>query len=217
MRYQLLAAGILLVAGGARPAHAQITNAIASPQTSPAESSGEEGRGERLVSRFLEGVPEETRQRFLAVREKALEDPKLQRLRKDAQRANREFFKAMRTKMLEIDPGLAELVRKVSMQFRARRAWSEARLSALSEEERQKLLSLMAQVEEDPAVAAAEKERWDAVTTAERRTVVEAYRQAVSKAMAKVDPSITPILDKLTSVQGPATTPEATAADDQQN
>ncbi|HEY6676498.1 MAG TPA: hypothetical protein VIZ87_06895 [Terrimicrobium sp.] len=217
MRYQLLAAGILLVACGARPAHAQITNAIASPQTSPAESSGEEGRGERLVSRFLEGVPEETRQRFLAVREKALEDPKLQRLRKDAQRANREFFKAMRTKMLEIDPGLAELVRKVSMQFRARRAWSEARLSALSEEERQKLLSLMAQVEDDPAVAAAEKKRWDAVTTAERKTVFETYRQAVSKAMAKVDPSITPILDKLTSAQGPATTPEATAADDQQN
>jgi hypothetical protein len=217
MRYQLLVAGILLVACGARPAHAQTTNAIASPQTSPDEASGEGGSGERFVSRFLEGVPEETRQRFLAVREKALEDPKLQRLRKDAQHANREFFKAMRTKMLEIDPGLAELVRKVSMQFRARRAWSEARLSALSEEERQKLLSLMAQVEEEPAVAAAEKERWDAVTTAERKTVFEAYRQAVSKAMAKVDPSITPILDKLTSAQRPATTPAATAPDDQQN
>ena len=50
-----------------------------------------------------------------------------------------------------------------------------------------------------PAVAAAEKKRWDAVTTAERKTVFEAYRQAVSKAMAKVDPSIAPILDKLTS------------------
>jgi hypothetical protein len=217
MRFQLLAAGILLVACGGRPAQAQTTNAIASPQTSPAESSEEGGRGERFVSKFLEGVPEETRQRFLAVREKALEDPKLQRLRKDAQRANREFFKGMRTKMLEIDPGLAELVRKVSMQFRARRAWSEARLDALSEEERHKLLRLMAQVEEDPAVAAAEKKRWDAVTTAERKTVIEAYRQAVSKAMAKVDPSIGPILDKLTSSPGPAMTPAATTADDQQN
>ena len=217
MRYQLLAAGIFLVACGGRPAHAQTTNAIASPQTSPAESSEEGGRGERFISKFLEGVPEETRQRFLAVREKALEDPKLQRLRKDAQRANREFFRGMRTKMLEIDPGLAELVRKVSMQFRARRAWSEAGLSALSAEERQKLLSLMAQVEDDPAVAAAEKKRWDAVTTAERKTVIEAYRQAVSKALAKVDPSIAPILDKLTSGPGPAITPAATAADDQQN
>ena len=157
--------------------------------------------------RFLERVPEETRQRFLAAREKALEDPKLQRLRKNAQRANRDFFKAIRTKMLEIDPGLAELVRKFSMQFRARRAWSEAGLSALSEEERHKLLSLMAQVEDDPAVAAAEKERWDAVTTAERKIVFEAYREAVSKAMTKVDPSIASILDKLTSAQAPPTTP----------
>ena len=217
MRHQLLAAGILAVACWGRPAHAQTTNAIASPQPTPAEASGAQGRDERFVSKFLEGVPEETRQRFLAVREKALEDPKLQRLRKDAQHANREFFKAMRTKMLELDPGLAELVRKVSMQFRARRAWSEAGLSALSAEERHKLLSLMVQVEDDPAVAAAEKKRWDAVTITERKTIFEAYRQAVSKAMAKVDPSIAPILDKLTSAQGPATTPAATSADDQPN
>jgi hypothetical protein len=207
MRHQLLAAGILAVACWGCPAHAQTTNAIASPQPTPTEASGEQGRDERFVSKFLEGVPEETRQRFLAVREKALEDPKLQRLRKNAQRANRDFFKAMRTKMLEIDPGLAELVRKFSMQFRARRAWSEEGLSALSEEERHKLLSLMAQVEDDPAVAAAEKNRWEAVTTAERKTAFEAYRQAVSKAMLKVDPSIAPILDKLTSAQAPATTP----------
>jgi hypothetical protein len=207
MRYQLFAAGILVVACSGRLAHAQTTNAIAPPQTTPAEYPGDGREGEQAVMRFLERVPEETRQRFLAAREKALEDPKLQRLRKTAQRANRDFFKAMRTKMLEIDPGLAELVRKFSMQFRARRAWSEAGLSALSEEERHKLLSLMGQVEDDPAVAAAEKERWDAVTTSERKTAFEAYRQAVSKAMTKADPSIAPILDKLTSAQAPATTP----------
>ncbi len=39
------------------------------------------------------------------------------------------------------------------------------------------------------------------VTTTERKTIFEAYRQAVSKAMTKVDPSIAPILDKLTSAQ----------------
>jgi hypothetical protein len=213
MRYQLFVAVLLLIAFWGREADAQSTNSIASPQTTPSESSGEGGRDERFVSKFLEGVPEETRQRFLAVREKALEDPKLQRLRKDAQRANREFFKGMRKKMLEIDPGLAELVRKVSMRFRARRAWSEAGVSALSEEERQKLLSLMAQVESDPAVAAAEKKRWEAVTTAERKEIFEAYRDAVSKAMTKVDSSIVPILEKLTSAEAPATTPAVTPAE----
>ena len=216
MRYQLFVAGILLVACWARPADAQTVNATASPQKTSAEHSGEGGGGEAAVMRFVEGVPEETRQRFLAAREKALEDPKLQRLRRNAQRANRDFFKAMRTKMLEIDPGLADLVRKVSMQFRARRAWSEARVNALSDEERQKLLSLMARVEDDPAVAAAEKKRWDAVTTAERKTAFEAYRQAVSKAIVTVDPSIAPILDKLSSAQAPATTPAATSAEEQQ-
>jgi len=207
MRFQLFAAGILVVACSGRPAAAQTTKAIAPPQTTPAESSGEGGRGKQAMMRFLERVPEETRQRFLAAREKALEDPKLQQLRKNAQRANRDFFKAMRTKMLEIDPGLDELVRKFSMQFRARRAWSEAGLSALSEEERHKLLGLMAQVERDPTVDAAEKKKWDAVTTAERRTASESYREAVSKAMTKADPSIASILDKLTSAQAPATTP----------
>jgi hypothetical protein len=214
MRYQLFAAGIFLAACWGRPLYAQSANASASPQTTTTTTaySTQGGRDEPPFLRFLEGIPDETRERFLAVREKALEDPKLQRLRKDAQRANREFFQGMRKKMLEIDPGLAELVRKVSMQFRARRAWSEAGVSALTEEERQKLLSLMAQVESDPAVAAAEKKRWDAVTTAERKKIFEAYREAVSKAMTKVDPSIVPILEKLSS-GGPATTPMATPAE----
>jgi hypothetical protein len=213
MRYQLLAAGILLVACWGPPAHAQTTNAIASPQPTPAEYSGEGGRDERFISKFLEGVPEETRQRFLAAREKALEDPKLQRLRRDAQRANREFFKAMRTKMLAIDPGLAELVKKRSMEFRARRAWSEAGLNVLSDEERQKLLSVMEKVEEDPAVKAAKDQKWDAVTTAERKAALEGYRKVLSKALANRDPSITPILDKLNSAQASANTPATSPAE----
>ena len=211
MRYHFFVAGILLVAGWGPPADAQTTNAIASPQTSPARFSGEGGREERFISKFLEGVPEETRQRFLAAREKALEDPKLQRLRRNAQQANREFFKAMRTKMLAIDPGLAELVRKRSIEFRARRAWSEAGLSLLSDEERQKLFSAMEQVDDDPDVAAAKNKKWDAVTTAERKAAFEAHRKVLSKALAKVDPTIAPVLDKLNSAQAPAASPATSA------
>ena len=217
MRYELLAAGILLVACWRPPAHAQTTNTIASPQPTPAEYSGEAGSDGGFVSRFLEGVPEETRQRFLAAREKALEDPKLQRLRRDAQRANREFFKAMRTKMLAIDPGLAELVRKRVMELRARRAWSEAGLSVLNEEERQKLFSVMEKVDDDPAVKAAKDKKWDAVTTAERKTALEAYRKVLSKALTKLDPSIAPILDKLNSAQASANTPAESSGEEKPN
>ena len=215
MRYQLLAAGIVLVACWGRSTHAQ-TNGMAPPRTTPAEYSGEGGHEERRALKFLEGVPEETRQRFLAAREKALEDPKLQRLRKDAELANREFFKAMRTKMLEIDPGLAELVRKRSMGFKIRRAWSEEGLNALSDEERQKLLNVSEKVYDHAGVQTAEKKKWNANTTAERKAALEAYRKALSDAMTKVDPSIAPILDKLDSPQSPAATPTETSGEQKQ-
>ena len=216
MRYQLLAAGILVVACWGRMTHAQTTNAIASPQPTPSEYSGDGGHEERRALKFLEGVPEETRQRFLAAREKALEDPKLQRLRKNAELANKEFYKAMRTKMLEIDSGLAELVRRRSMGFKIRRAWSEEGLSALNDEERQKLLNVSEKVYDDTTVQTAEKKKWNANTTAERKAALEAYRKALRDAMTKVDPSIAPILDKLDSLQSAAATSTETSGEQKQ-
>jgi hypothetical protein len=214
MRHQLLAVGILVVACWGRLAHAQATNASASPQRTPGESSDDGGHEERRALKFLEGVPEETRQRFLAAREKALEDPKLQQLRKTAELANREFFKAIRTKMLEIDPGLAELVRKRSMGFKMRRAWSEEGLNALDDEERQKLLNVAAKVYDHAGVQAAEKKKWNANTTAERKAALDAYRKTLRDTMTKVDPSIAPILDKLDSLQNAAAaTPTETSGE----
>ena len=122
---------------------------IASPQPTTAEASGAQGPRRAVcfeISRGSSGRDPPAISCRPAKRHWRI--PSYSVCVKDAQRANREFFKAMRTKMLELDPGLAELVRKVSMQFRARRAWSEAGLSALSAEERHKLLSLMAQVED---------------------------------------------------------------------
>ena len=51
---------------------------------------------------------------------------------------------------------------------------------------------------------------------AERKAAVEAYRKALSEAMAKVDPSIAPILDKLNSAQPPATAVPVTSAEEKQ-
>ncbi|HEY5811872.1 MAG TPA: hypothetical protein VIT23_04375, partial [Terrimicrobiaceae bacterium] len=92
-------------------------------------------------SRFLESLSPEMRERFQSAREQALEDPKLQELRWKAQRANREFFKAIRESMLKIDPGLAEIVKKKSVERRARRlSKDEERFRNLNDPERQKLL-----------------------------------------------------------------------------
>ena len=54
------------------------------------------------------------------------------------------------------------LVRKLLDAIQSSSGWSEAGIGRLSEEERHKLLGLMAQVESDPAVEAAEKKKWDA-------------------------------------------------------
>jgi hypothetical protein len=172
---------------------------------------------DRGVSKFLEGLPQETRERFLAAREKALEDPKLRELHLKAQRAKMEFFKAMRTKMLEIDPELADIVKKRSVERKAHRAWGDqGGLGGLSDDERQKLLSVMEQVDSDPAVEAANKKRWEASSADDRQSALEGYRQALRGAMAKVDPSIAPILDKLSTSANPNAKPalSPTAEDD---
>ncbi len=63
---------------------------------------------------FVSGWTPEVRKKFDAAREKALQDPDLQQLRKDAEAANKKFFEAMRKKMVEIDPGLAAFGKRQS-------------------------------------------------------------------------------------------------------
>ncbi len=73
---------------------------------------GEGGMRDKTRERFLENLSPENRQRFEAAREKAMQDPALQELRKTADKANRDFFKAVRDKMIELDPDLANIVKK---------------------------------------------------------------------------------------------------------
>jgi hypothetical protein len=217
MRYQVFAGVVLMVLCWWRPALAGPTDEVAGAQATASPTLYEKGRHERDDLSFPEAASAETRQRFLAVREKALEDPKLQRLRKDAQRANSEFFRAMRRKMLEIDPGLADIVRKRSAYFKARRAWSETGgFASLSDDEREKLVNVLAQVYEDPAVEAADKKKWAAKSNAEWKAAEEAYRNALRDAMAKLDPSIVPILGKLDAPQSSSSTAAETPTEEKQ-
>ena len=156
---------------------------------------------ERGPDRFLESLPQETRERFEAVREKALQDPKLQELRKNAEQAKRDFFRAVREKMLEIDPGLADIVRKRALERRARKAWRDEGgalgFGSLSDDEREKLIGAMEKASDNPAVQAAETAKREANTTEERDRASEEYRKAIHDAVLKADPSMAPILDKL--------------------
>ncbi len=98
--------------------------AKACPRTAAA-APREQGPRQRGLARFLESLPPETRKRFEAAREKALQNPKLQELRHAAERAKRDFLKAMRDKMLEIDPGLADIVKKRAGERKSWKGWRE--------------------------------------------------------------------------------------------
>jgi hypothetical protein len=78
----------------------------------PKPGFGDGGPREKMRMRFMENLSPENQERFEAAREKAMQDPALQELRKAADQANRDFFKAVRDKMMEIDPGLSDIVKK---------------------------------------------------------------------------------------------------------
>lgn len=114
MRTRALA--VVLAAVGGFQALAQDPMQPSGPPTGGPGGGG--GAGERMrpmhdamKKKFLESLPPEARQRFESAREKALKDPQIQELREKSERGNREFFEAMRRKMQEIDPGLAELIK----------------------------------------------------------------------------------------------------------
>ena len=179
----------------------------------PGNPPGEQGGKMRglMRERMLENLPPEIKQRFQAAREKALQDPKIQSLRQNADKANEEFFKAMREKMQEIDPGLAELMKKSAGHGGKDRKDKEKGpggppgMGNLSEEERQKVMTTREKAKADPAVQAAEKKKEAAQSPEDRKKASEEYRKAMHEAMVKTDPSVAPLLEKL----GPKPPPPA--------
>jgi hypothetical protein len=206
MRYPVLALAALCFGFAWTFGIAQRVDEGGAPKQSPTPEDEGPPR-----SRFVESLPPEIRERFEAAREKALQDPKLRELQRNAQRAKRDFIKAIREKMMKIDPELAKIVRKTVLERNARRAWKDEDgapgFESLSGGEREKFMAAMEKAHDDPAVEAAKQKKWEAITTAERAIALEEYRKAIHEAMIKVDPSLAPILDKLSSKRLPSTSP----------
>lgn len=161
---------------------------------------------EKMREKFLENMSPEIRQRFEAAREKALQDPKIQELRNGAERANAEFFKAMREKMMELDPELAEIVKQKAGGGKGGKMEKDGRehgpgqapgMGSLSEGDRQKLMAAREAAKKDPEVQAAEKKKQEAQSPADRQAASEEYRKAMNAAILKADPSLAPIVEKL--------------------
>ena len=102
--------------------------------------------------------------------------------------------------MLEIDPGLAGVIKKRAGE---RKSWREEGTSSgfgnLSEDELEKLRSAREKAKSDLAVQAAAKKKREANTLEERNVASEDYRKAMREAMVKADPSIASLLEKMAS------------------
>jgi hypothetical protein len=194
------------------------------PGAPPPPGKGPGGGGEmrKKRDRFLENLPPEARERFEAARNKALQDPKIQELRASAETANREFFQAIRKKMLEIDPGLKDIVEQQTRRGEGPRenrregrrdgGGRETGFSQLSETEKKQLMDAREKAKDDPAVQAAARVRDEADSAEARQAAGEEFRKAMHLAILKVDPSLAPVLEKL----GPKPPPPGPAPADRE-
>ncbi|HEY5707554.1 MAG TPA: hypothetical protein VIS96_18495 [Terrimicrobiaceae bacterium] len=203
MKYRCFAVAVVLIVSGWMPGLAQSPDDRVAPEPPP--PPGVQGTRPKGLARFLESLSPETRKRFEAAREKALQDPKLQELRQAAAEANKNFFRAMRDKMLEIDPGLADIVKELAGERKGWKRWrgSPSGFGNLSEEELDKFISAREKAKSDPAVQTADKKRRDANTPEQRNAASEDYRKAMREAMVKADPSIESLLEKIAAKPPP--------------
>jgi hypothetical protein len=161
--------------------------------------------------KMMSHLPPELRERFEAAREKAMQDPAIQELRKKADTAAEDFRKAMREAMMKADPGLADVL-KDRMGGKPPGGKDGKRdggpgFANLSEGDRQKLMAAREKAKTDPAVQAAEAKKQAAKSPEERRAAGEEFHKAMKEALLKADPSLGPIIDQLKPPQGPPKPP----------
>ncbi len=155
----------------------------------PWAAKAREGMREKIRERIAERLSPEDRARFEAARKKALEDPAIKDLRDRAEATNREFFEAMRAKMIEIDPGLKDLIKEKGRGPGGGGA-------QLSEGEQQRLKAARDIASQAPSVQAAAEKRDAASTKEERAQAGKEYADTMREAMLQADPTIAPILEK---------------------
>lgn len=163
---------------------------------------------ERFRDKMLESLPPEIRKRFEAAREKAMQDPTIQELKKKADAVNEDFRKAMREAITKADPELADIIKdRMKDKMKGGDQKGPPGFANLSEEDRQKLMAAREKAKDDPAVQAAENLKKDAKTPDERRAAMEQFHKAMKAALLKADPSLGPILDQLKPPQPPPPPP----------
>lgn len=164
---------------------------------------------ERPRDKMMDNLPPEIRARFEAARDKAMQDPAIQELKKTSDAANEAFRKAMREAIVKADPGLAEIIKeRVKDRMKDGKPGEPPGFANLSEGDRQKLMAAREKAKDDPAVKAAETLKKEAKTPEERQMAMEQFHKAMKAALLNADPTLGPILDQLKPPQGQPPAPE---------
>lgn len=185
--------------GGPQPAMPRV------PTPGGPDDKGGARLRDRIKDRMLDELPPEMRERFEAAKAKALQDPRIQELKKKADAAGDEFRSAMREAMMKADPELAEMLKKFT-EKRMPNRWNEGRppgLGNLSDADREKLMAAREKAKSDPAVVAAVQMRDVAKTPEERAAAAGEFLKAMRAALLKVDPTLGPVLEKMKPLPPP--------------
>jgi hypothetical protein len=150
---------------------------------------------------IMQSLSPEDRQRLVAARMAAMNDPQVRAAFATRQTDPQRFRLTMRDAMIKADPSLAPTFQKMqqaAQQARGDQAQKfQKRVGFLSDDERSTLVKSRQAVQNDPAVATARQQR-DATTTPEARQQAErVYQQTVQGAMIRNDAKVGPILDKI--------------------
>jgi hypothetical protein len=176
---------------------------LAEPQS---ENSGNGQMREKMREKMKENLPPELRARFEAAREKAMQDPAIQDLKKKADATAEDFRKAMREAMMKADPGLAEAMKdQMGGKFQGGKDGKRNEppgFANLSEADQQKLMAAREKAKGDPTIQAAEAKKKAANTPEERQAARDEFHKVMTAALLKADPTIGPILEQLKPPQG---------------
>ena len=188
-----LCAQMPMTEGGPRPGFPAV------PAPGGPDDKGGAKLRDRIKDRMMDELPPEMRDRFEAAKAKALQDPKVQELKKKADAEGDEFRSAMREAMMKADPELAEMLKKFAGK-RMQNRWNEGHppgLGNLSDADREKLMAAREKAKADPAVVAAVQMRDAAKTPEERAAAAGEFLKAMRAALLKVDPTLGPVLEKI--------------------
>ena len=150
-----------------------------------------------------------------------MEDPKIQELKNEAEKASEALRSAVRESMVKSDPDLTDAVNKISEAFKknrndmkpekggkeAKRKDGDSPAAKLPPEEKSKLDAARAIAKQAPSVQAAEAKLKTATTPESREIAAKEFRQAMHDAILTADPSLASVLESLGTPKPPRQNP----------